>query len=163
MLTPEQLGRFRQDGFLIIDHFLDAGLVEAARARFEPLFRGEFETGLYPDEWNWKEGRDAPDLTRQICNGWRSDRTVARIVLAEAVGRACAELMGWTGARLAQDNVIWKPPTAKPLDGYTIITRADGSTQRVPLTLRIDTGIEVDYLKHGGILPYVLRELLAAA
>ena len=43
------------------------------------------------------------------------------------------------------------------------ITRADGSTQQVPLTLRIDTAIEVDYLKHGGILPYVLRQILAEA
>lgn len=52
----------------------------------------------------------------------------------------------------------------KPLQDVTMVmTRADGSTQRVTLTLRIDTGIEVDYLKHGGILPYVLRELLAAA
>jgi aconitate hydratase len=51
----------------------------------------------------------------------------------------------------------------KPLQDVTmIITRKDGSTQRVPLTLRIDTVIEVDYLKHGGILPYVLRSLLAA-
>jgi aconitate hydratase len=32
----------------------------------------------------------------------------------------------------------------------------------VPVTLRIDTAIEVDYYKHGGILPYVLRQLLAA-
>jgi aconitate hydratase len=44
-----------------------------------------------------------------------------------------------------------------------VITSADGSTQRVTLTLRIDTGIEVDYLKHGGILPYVLRDLVGAA
>ena len=52
----------------------------------------------------------------------------------------------------------------KPLqDVAMLITRADGSTQRVALTLRIDTGIEVDYLKHGGILPYVLRDLVAAA
>jgi len=43
------------------------------------------------------------------------------------------------------------------------ITRADGSTKKVTLTLRIDTAIEVDYLKHGGILPYVLRDLLTAA
>jgi len=51
----------------------------------------------------------------------------------------------------------------KPLQDVTlVITRKDGSTQRVPLTLRIDTVIEVDYLKHGGILPYVLRNLLAA-
>ena len=52
----------------------------------------------------------------------------------------------------------------KPLQDVTmVIGRADGSTQRVTLTLRIDTGIEVDYLKHGGILPYVLRDLVAAA
>ena len=41
------------------------------------------------------------------------------------------------------------------------ITRRDGSTQQVPLLLRIDTPIEVDYYRHGGILPYVLRELIA--
>jgi aconitate hydratase len=52
----------------------------------------------------------------------------------------------------------------KPLQDVTMtITRADGSTQKVPLTLRIDTVIEVDYLKHGGILPYVLRQILAEA
>ena len=33
---------------------------------------------------------------------------------------------------------------------------------RCTLTLRIDTPIEVDYYKHGGILPFVLRQLLAA-
>jgi len=41
------------------------------------------------------------------------------------------------------------------------IHRSDGSEQRVPLLLRIDTATEVDYYLHGGILPYVLRELLA--
>ncbi|MDX6405768.1 MAG: aconitate hydratase [Blastocatellia bacterium] len=41
------------------------------------------------------------------------------------------------------------------------IHRADGSTEQVPLTLRIDTPIEIDYYLHGGILPYVLRQLLA--
>ena len=52
----------------------------------------------------------------------------------------------------------------KPMQDVTMtITKADGSTKKVTLTLRIDTGIEVDYLTHGGILPYVLRELLAAA
>ena len=41
------------------------------------------------------------------------------------------------------------------------IHRADGSTDQVPLILRIDTPIEIDYYLHGGILPYVLRQLLA--
>jgi aconitate hydratase len=43
-----------------------------------------------------------------------------------------------------------------------VINRADGSKQEVELLLRIDTPIEVDYYKHGGILPFVLRQLLAA-
>ncbi|HET7831484.1 MAG TPA: aconitate hydratase [Gallionella sp.] len=41
------------------------------------------------------------------------------------------------------------------------IRRQDGSTQQVPLLVRIDTPIEVDYYRHGGILPYVLRGLIA--
>ncbi len=42
-----------------------------------------------------------------------------------------------------------------------VIHRADGSVQEVTVLLRIDTPIEVDYYKHGGILPFVLRQLLA--
>jgi aconitate hydratase len=39
---------------------------------------------------------------------------------------------------------------------------ADGSSRKVTLLSRIDTPIEIDYYRHGGILPYVLRELMAA-
>src|SRR5262249_30717641 len=42
-----------------------------------------------------------------------------------------------------------------------IIRRANGQTEVVTVTLRIDTPIEVDYYLHGGILPYVLRQLAA--
>ncbi|HTR58413.1 MAG TPA: aconitate hydratase AcnA [Casimicrobiaceae bacterium] len=48
------------------------------------------------------------------------------------------------------------------MDVTLTLRRKDGSTQKVPLLLRIDTPIEVDYYLHGGILPFVLRELLAA-
>ncbi len=40
------------------------------------------------------------------------------------------------------------------------IRRADGRSETVPLVARIDTPIEVEYYRHGGILPYVLRQLL---
>jgi aconitate hydratase len=40
------------------------------------------------------------------------------------------------------------------------IQRKDGKKETVPLTLRIDTPIEIDYYRHGGILPFVLRQLL---
>ena len=42
------------------------------------------------------------------------------------------------------------------------IHRADGSNEEVPLRVRIDTPIEVDYYLHGGILQYVLRQLASA-
>ncbi|MEO7622519.1 MAG: hypothetical protein ABIS30_05580, partial [Gallionella sp.] len=45
-------------------------------------------------------------------------------------------------------------------DVLLTIHRNDGSTQKLPLLVRIDTPIEVDYYRHGGILPYVLRELV---
>ncbi|MES2831182.1 MAG: aconitate hydratase AcnA [Pseudomonadota bacterium] len=43
-----------------------------------------------------------------------------------------------------------------------VIHRADGRTEEIVVLLRIDTPIEVDYYKHGGILPFVLRQLLVA-
>ncbi|MBA3386643.1 MAG: aconitate hydratase AcnA, partial [Chthoniobacterales bacterium] len=41
------------------------------------------------------------------------------------------------------------------------IARKDGAKQSVPVKLRIDTAIEIDYYRHGGILPFVLRELVS--
>jgi phytanoyl-CoA hydroxylase len=114
-LTEEAKQRFGQDGFVIVDRIIDPALARALADRYEDLFAGRFETGLYPDEWNWKEGRDAADLTRQICNAWKADRTIAAVVLRADIGRACAELGGWSGARLSQDNVLWKPPGARAL------------------------------------------------
>ena len=52
----------------------------------------------------------------------------------------------------------------KPQQDVTlVIKRKDGSKQEISLLLRIDTTVEVEYYRHGGILPYVLRELVAAA
>jgi aconitate hydratase len=47
-------------------------------------------------------------------------------------------------------------------DAVLVVTASNGKKKRVALTLRIDTPIEVDYYQHGGILPFVLRQLLAA-
>jgi aconitate hydratase len=44
-----------------------------------------------------------------------------------------------------------------------IIQRPDGTAQKVPIIARIDTPIEVEYYRHGGILPFVLRQLVAQA
>jgi aconitate hydratase len=49
------------------------------------------------------------------------------------------------------------------IDVTLTIHRKDGTAKSVPLLLRIDTPIEVDYYRHGGILPFVLRELVSKA
>jgi aconitate hydratase len=50
----------------------------------------------------------------------------------------------------------------RPQQDLTLrVTREGGETLDVPVRCRIDTPIEIDYYQHGGILPYVLRQLLA--
>jgi aconitate hydratase len=50
----------------------------------------------------------------------------------------------------------------KPQQEVTLVIHGKNGIKKVPVLLRIDTPIEVDYYKHGGILPFVLRQLLAA-
>jgi aconitate hydratase len=61
-------------------------------------------------------------------------------------------------------DVVGLGANPKPRQDVTlVIHRADGQTENVPVTLRIDTPIEVEYYRHGGILPYVLRQLMTQA
>ena len=61
-----------------------------------------------------------------------------------------------------QFDLIGLETGVKPLQDVTlVIRRANGSSEEVSVTLRIDTPIEIDYYQHGGILPFVLRQLLA--
>jgi aconitate hydratase len=48
-------------------------------------------------------------------------------------------------------------------DVTLVIHRKDGRTEEIAVALRIDTPIEIEYYQHGGILPYVLRQLIAKA
>jgi aconitate hydratase len=71
----------------------------------------------------------------------------------------------WQTLGLTGDEVIdvLPDPDLKPQsEAVLVITRADGRQQQLQVILRIDTPIEVDYYRHGGILPFVLRQLLAA-
>jgi len=61
-------------------------------------------------------------------------------------------------------DIVGLDENIKPQQDLTVkITRKDGSVDNVTVRCRIDTPIEIDYYKHGGILPYVLRQLVAKA
>ncbi len=59
-------------------------------------------------------------------------------------------------------DVVGLTAGLKPQQDLTLrVTRADGAVEMVPVRCRIDTPIEIDYYQHGGILPYVLRQIVA--
>ena len=59
-------------------------------------------------------------------------------------------------------DLIGLDSNAKPRQSVTLaIHRADGKQESVTLTLRLDTPAEVNYVRHGGIMPYMLEELVA--
>jgi aconitate hydratase len=62
-----------------------------------------------------------------------------------------------------QFDILGLEDLAPQQDITVAIKRRDGRAQEVGLLSRIDTAIEVDYYRHGGILPYVLRQLIAKA
>ena len=78
-LTDEQRRRFAEDGFLVLDRFVEPEQVARVVARFEPLFRGQFETGLYPDEWSLHQARTkAADQRNPIVQRVKDQYAAAR-------------------------------------------------------------------------------------
>lgn len=91
----------------------------------------------------------------------RSNLVGMGVLPLQFIGDDSVQTLGITGKEIFDlkglDGEI-KPQQTATL----VIHREDGTTQEVTVLLRIDTPIEVDYYKHGGILPFVLRQLLAA-
>ena len=114
-LQDADVARFRRTGFLVVENVLSAERIAHLRESFPKLFAGKFDTGVYPDEWYWRDGMSLPDITRHMANAWKADLTLARLVLSAEIGCAAARLAGWPGARLGQDTIWWKPPGAKPV------------------------------------------------
>ncbi|HEY9155074.1 MAG TPA: aconitase family protein, partial [Opitutaceae bacterium] len=71
-----------------------------------------------------------------------------------------AQTLGLNGTETF--DLIGLDANLKPQQDVTlVIHRADGREEKVQLRCRIDTPIEIDYYQHGGILPYVLRQIVS--
>ena len=115
MPTAEQIAAYRRDGFLVVQEYMPRDELVQVREHFARAFGHDWETGLAPDEVNYTPGVTPPDRTRQLCNVWKADRTLARTTLSRRNGAFAAALAGAPGMRLLQDNAIWKPPSGKAL------------------------------------------------
>ena len=91
----------------------------------------------------------------------RSNLVGMGVLPLQFLGNDSIESLGITGNE--SFDLLGIEHSIKPQQEVTlVIKRANGQTQQAKLLLRIDTPIEVDYYRHGGILPFVLRQLLAA-
>jgi aconitate hydratase len=140
----------------------DAAMKYIAEGRVTVIFAGEeYGTGSSRD-WAAK-GTQLLGIKAVVA------RSFERIHRSNLVGMGVLPLqfqgdMSWQALGLTGEEFIDIIPNAQlqpQSQAEMVIRRPDGSRQEVKLTLRIDTPIEVDYYRHGGILPYVLRQLLA--
>ena len=128
------------------------------------IFGGEeYGTGSSRD-WAAK-GTQLLGVKAVICRSFerihRSNLVGMGVLPLQFIGNDSVESLGITGKEVYDLKGL--EGEIKPQQQATlVIHRADGSKQEVQVLLRIDTPIEVDYYKHGGILPFVLRQLLAA-
>ncbi len=91
----------------------------------------------------------------------RSNLVGMGVLPLQFIGSDSVDSLKITGAE--SFDLIGLEHDIKPQQEVTlVIKRANGQSQQVKVLLRIDTPIEVDYYRHGGILPFVLRQLLAA-
>ncbi|MGC3996007.1 MAG: aconitate hydratase [Anaeromyxobacter sp.] len=72
------------------------------------------------------------------------------------------QTLGLDGTELYDLEGVGERPSPRQ-QARLVIRRQDGRREEVPVTVRIDTPIEVEYFRHGGIMPYVLRQLVRRA
>ena len=118
-LSDNDKSQFDQNGFLIADKLIELSRIPELKKAFDDLFNGRFETGVRPDEVNWQQQDGDSRLTRQICNGWKANRAIARVILDQTIGETIARLAGWSGVRVMIDNVICTKSTTPLLCFWT--------------------------------------------
>ncbi len=169
MLPPDEKGTQEEGGLTLFQpgnekmFIYDAAMKYIAQGVPTVVFGGEeYGTGSSRD-WAAK-GTQLLGIKAVVA------RSFERIHRANLVGMGVLPLqfrgadswqsLGLTGHE--KIDVVIEGELKPMMDVKLVVYRPDGTHQEATVRLRIDTPIEVDYYKHGGILPFVLRQLLAA-
>jgi ectoine hydroxylase-related dioxygenase (phytanoyl-CoA dioxygenase family) len=115
-ISPSDITRYRDDGFLVIEGFITGDEVELLRDRLGRVLAGDFDRVCEPDDYHWKKGRDPDDVTRSMGPVWRCDSVLGRFTFTSAHARVIAVLEGVASVRLYNDYVWLKPEGGKPVD-----------------------------------------------
>jgi aconitate hydratase len=170
MIPPKADGSAVEGGITILQpsgeqlSIYDAGMKYIADGVPTMIFGGEeYGTGSSRD-WAAK-GTQLLGVKAVIARSFerihRSNLVGMGVLPLQFVGNDSVDSLGITGNETYDLKGL--EGDIKPQQLATlVIHRANGETVEAKVLLRIDTPIEVDYYKHGGILPFVLRQLLAA-
>ncbi|MDC6482018.1 phytanoyl-CoA dioxygenase family protein, partial [Pelagibacteraceae bacterium] len=109
-INKENRNIFFKNGFLTIDNIVDVKLLRKVEKNYKKIFSGTYSTGVVPDKIKWKQNRDPNNIPRSLCNVWKSNIDVAKIVLLKEISKIAGQLMGWESTRLNQDSLIWVTP-----------------------------------------------------
>ena len=101
---------FFKNGYLTVNNIIDTKLLKKVESNYKKIFSGAYSTGVVPDKIKWKQNRDPNNIPRSLCNVWKSDIGVAKIVLLKEISKIAGQLMGWKSTRLNQDSLIWVSP-----------------------------------------------------
>jgi aconitate hydratase len=168
MLPPDEKGTQEEGGLTLFQpgnekmFIYDAAMKYIAQEVPTVVFGGEeYGTGSSRD-WAAK-GTQLLGIKAVVA------RSFERIHRANLVGMGVLPLQfrgadSWQSLGLTGDeriDVVIGGELRPQMDVKLVVHRPDGSHQETTVRLRIDTPIEVDYYRHGGILPFVLRQLLA--
>ncbi|MDH0851350.1 MULTISPECIES: aconitate hydratase [Delftia] len=171
LMIPAQADGSREEGGLTLYRdgtgqvtkmpIYDAAMKYQSEGRATVIFAGEeYGTGSSRD-WAAK-GTQLLGIKAVVARSFerihRSNLVGMGVLPLQFLGTDSWQTLGLTGEEFVE--VIPAADLAPQSEAQLVITRADGSKQTVVVKLRIDTPIEVDYYRHGGILPYVLRQLL---
>ncbi len=106
------LQKFNRDGFLELSNVFNKKELFKVKKNYKNLFNGQYSTGVVPDKIKWVKGRDKNNIPRSLCNVWKSDFEVAKIVLSKKLGKIISIITNWKSVKLNQDSLIWVTPGA---------------------------------------------------
>ncbi|ANH81814.1 phytanoyl-CoA dioxygenase [Niabella ginsenosidivorans] len=120
-LTPEQIESYRQNGFLVIDDFLNndelkfwrEAVTEAVQDRNGRKMPSR-EVKVGEDDGINEDSDYFGKVFDQLLNLWQTNRKVKQIMLDERIGKMVAALAGWDGTRIWHDQALIKKPWANP-------------------------------------------------
>ena len=112
LLTKEPISFLNTNGNIEIKKDLNLQLLNEVKKKYKKIFNSEYETGVVPDKIKWVKGRDLDNIPRSLCNVWKSDNDIKKLVTSKIIGQYAAELSGWHKTKLNQDSLIWVVPNA---------------------------------------------------